>query len=230
MATGLGFYALAGGAAGLGSGIAEEGRQSYEMMRDELRAKRAAEEADKGRRHQTSERVAGETFRAGESAADRAQRLKLNQLSDDRADKRADRSDARANDREDRADARAEADRKFRREEADKERETRKRPDTLTAKERADLEIAAQKAATKKDDITGETSFDEEIYNRIVNAIPGLRPAAAAAPASTAGQPKGAGTAADPYTATTQAEIDWFKQNAKAGSRIVIEGKTYTKQ
>ena len=49
MATGLGFYALAGGLAGAGKGLVEEARQDFEMMQDELRAKRAAAEAQKGR-------------------------------------------------------------------------------------------------------------------------------------------------------------------------------------
>ena len=41
--------------------------------------------------------------------------------------------------------------------------------------------------------------------------------------------PKGAGTDDDPFTPSTQAEIDWFKNNAPAGARIMIDGKLYTK-
>jgi hypothetical protein len=41
--------------------------------------------------------------------------------------------------------------------------------------------------------------------------------------------PSGAGTRADPFKASTQAEVDWFKQNAKAGDVIMIDGKPFTK-
>lgn len=39
----------------------------------------------------------------------------------------------------------------------------------------------------------------------------------------------GSGTQADPYRATTQAELDWFKNNAPAGAIIEVEGKLYRK-
>jgi len=41
--------------------------------------------------------------------------------------------------------------------------------------------------------------------------------------------PQGAGTQANPYKATTQAHIDWFKANAPAGSVIEINGTLYQK-
>jgi hypothetical protein len=41
--------------------------------------------------------------------------------------------------------------------------------------------------------------------------------------------PKGTGTAADPYAASSQADIDWFKANAKPGEVIVVNGKKYTR-
>lgn len=44
-----------------------------------------------------------------------------------------------------------------------------------------------------------------------------------------ASKPQGSGTAEDPYTATTQAQVDWFKKNAKSGDRIVVDGTVYTK-
>jgi hypothetical protein len=48
-------------------------------------------------------------------------------------------------------------------------------------------------------------------------------------PAPTGKKPMGTGTKADPYKATTQADIDWFKASAPAGAVIVVEGKSYTK-
>ncbi len=42
-------------------------------------------------------------------------------------------------------------------------------------------------------------------------------------------QPAGSGSKQDPYKGTTQAHIDWFKQNAEPGSVIMINGKPYSK-
>jgi len=62
----------------------------------------------------------------------------------------------------------------------------------------------------------------------------GLEPSSGAATASAsseAGKPvKGSGTEEDPYTATTQEHVDWFKQQAKPGDVISINGTLYTKQ
>ena len=46
---------------------------------------------------------------------------------------------------------------------------------------------------------------------------------------ATNGAPPGAGTQADPYRATTQSDVDWFKAQAPAGSVIEIDGQLYTK-
>jgi hypothetical protein len=54
-------------------------------------------------------------------------------------------------------------------------------------------------------------------------------PPAAGEAEGAAGQPAGAGTKADPYKATAQAEIDWFKANAPAGAVIEVDGRLYTK-
>lgn len=43
------------------------------------------------------------------------------------------------------------------------------------------------------------------------------------------GAPKGAGTRANPYKASTQAEVDWFKSSAPAGAVIDVNGTLYTK-
>ncbi len=39
----------------------------------------------------------------------------------------------------------------------------------------------------------------------------------------------GAGTEENPYQASSQADIDWFKNNAPAGSVIIVNGKLYRK-
>jgi hypothetical protein len=49
------------------------------------------------------------------------------------------------------------------------------------------------------------------------------------APAATGGKPPGAGTQASPYQATTQEQIDWFKQNATAGAIIEVDGQLFSK-
>lgn len=43
------------------------------------------------------------------------------------------------------------------------------------------------------------------------------------------GQPPGAGTREDPYKATTQEQIDWFRNNAPSGTVIEVNGTLYTK-
>ena len=50
-------------------------------------------------------------------------------------------------------------------------------------------------------------------------------PATSTAP----GAPPGSGTEADPYKATTQAQVDWFKNSAPAGTIIEIDGVLYKK-
>jgi hypothetical protein len=54
--------------------------------------------------------------------------------------------------------------------------------------------------------------------------------AAAGAAADVAGaQPaQDDGTPPNPYAATNQAHIDWFKQNGKQGDVILVGGKPYT--
>ncbi|MCA1971904.1 MAG: hypothetical protein LDL44_03630 [Caenispirillum sp.] len=74
---GLLAYAAAGGLAGLGKGLADETEARRLEAREELRARLAAEEAERNRRHQTAERVAGESFRAGQGDLDREQRRAL---------------------------------------------------------------------------------------------------------------------------------------------------------
>jgi len=43
------------------------------------------------------------------------------------------------------------------------------------------------------------------------------------------GKPSGAGTEEDPFMATSQSQIDWFKQNAPEGAVINVNGKLYRK-
>lgn len=229
---GLLAYAAAGGLAGIGKGLEDDAEARRQEARDEIRARRAAEEAEKSRRFQSSERVAGQEFRSTETAADRA--LRIGEADKDRAlrqrEGETDRAFRERMAEEDRTYRSTEtaADRTFRREESEKDRDLRKRPDTLTAKERADLVIAATKAATSEELGTGRTVFDQETYDRMLRAIPGMANAAPASPPA-GSPPKGTGTEADPYTATTQSEVDWFKANAKPGQVIVVDGKTYTK-
>lgn len=42
-------------------------------------------------------------------------------------------------------------------------------------------------------------------------------------------KPQGSGTQADPYRATDQSAVDWFKQNAPAGAIIEVDGQLYQK-
>lgn len=59
----------------------------------------------------------------------------------------------------------------------------------------------------------------------------GASPPAGPAPATTAPAPnmQGQGTEQDPYQATTQEQVDWFKRSAPAGSVILIDGTLYVK-
>lgn len=41
---------------------------------------------------------------------------------------------------------------------------------------------------------------------------------------------QGSGTKADPYVGTNQDQIDWFKQNARPGDVLTLNGKKYTKK
>jgi hypothetical protein len=43
------------------------------------------------------------------------------------------------------------------------------------------------------------------------------------------GQPPGGGTQSDPYRASTQADVDWFRNSAPAGTIIEINGELYQK-
>jgi hypothetical protein len=42
-------------------------------------------------------------------------------------------------------------------------------------------------------------------------------------------KPKGSGTKADPFQASSQHEVDWFKNSAPAGTIISVDGTLYTK-
>jgi hypothetical protein len=50
-----------------------------------------------------------------------------------------------------------------------------------------------------------------------------------AASPTAAAKPSGGGSKADPFQATSQQHIDWFKANAPPGSVISVNGKLYTK-
>lgn len=54
-------------------------------------------------------------------------------------------------------------------------------------------------------------------------------PAAPAAPQADTGGMSGGGTQDDPYQATTQEQVEWFKTKAPAGTIIVINGTPYMK-
>ena len=43
------------------------------------------------------------------------------------------------------------------------------------------------------------------------------------------GKPSGEGSKASPYQATSQADISWFKQNARPGDVLMYQGKLYTR-
>jgi hypothetical protein len=43
-------------------------------------------------------------------------------------------------------------------------------------------------------------------------------------------RPSGSGSREDPFRATSQADVDWFRQNAPPGSVIEVNGKLYTKK
>ena len=70
-----------------------------------------------------------------------------------------------------------------------------------------------------------------ELYGQLRGspAAQGAPTNAAPRASDTATAPRGSGTQADPYRAATQADIDWFKENAPAGSVIEVEGKLYQK-
>jgi len=53
--------------------------------------------------------------------------------------------------------------------------------------------------------------------------------AAGAGADQSSGKPSGAGTQEDPFMATSQSQIDWFKQNAPAGAVISVNGTLYRK-
>ncbi|MER8602782.1 hypothetical protein NKH48_03170 [Mesorhizobium sp. M1233] len=56
-----------------------------------------------------------------------------------------------------------------------------------------------------------------------------VQPGATATPTTPPPGLTGSGSQADPYKATTQDQVEWFKQYAPAGAQIVIDGGTYTK-
>lgn len=55
------------------------------------------------------------------------------------------------------------------------------------------------------------------------------KPAEKAQDGKKASKPPGSGSQASPYRATSQAEIDWFKQNAAPGAFLEANGKLYRK-
>jgi len=75
------------------------------------------------------------------------------------------------------------------------------------------------------------------LYTGARQGVSGKRPeqaAPTAAPAPAPGQqstnePAGGGTRENPFIATTQEQIEWFKQHAPAGAIIIIDGKPYRK-
>lgn len=73
-------------------------------------------------------------------------------------------------------------------------------------------------------------------YNEILTqlrsqqgAAPGAPAAAPGGTATPAAGMTGTGTQTDPYRASTQQQVDWFKQYAPAGSVIEVDGQLYTK-
>ena len=73
---------------------------------------------------------------------------------------------------------------------------------------------------------TRRARFDEVLQQLRSTASDGE---AQAVTGSAGGRPRGSGTSDDPYEAATQADIDWFKQNAKPGEAISVDGRLYTK-
>ncbi len=111
---GLGGYALAGLAQGIGAGMEESGRQQFQLLREELqrdfqRSEREAGqeyrsgEAEKDRTFRAGEREAEQTFRAGESAKDRG--LRVGEAEKDRVSRSQERAADRAADRSRRDEA-----------------------------------------------------------------------------------------------------------------------------
>lgn len=65
-----------------------------------------------------------------------------------------------------------------------------------------------------------------EIYNQLTS---GGTKSAGPGPGGDVNMPPGSGTQADPYKATTQSHVDWFRDNAPSGAIIEIEGSLYRK-
>lgn len=68
-----------------------------------------------------------------------------------------------------------------------------------------------------------------EFYRQLTGQGPTVAGGGGSESSSAAVAPPGSGTQADPYRATTQAAIDWFKQSAPAGSVLEVNGKLYQK-
>jgi len=122
--------------------------------------------------------------------------------------------------------------------------------------ERADARKQAEKETSEKagwlstdatdfaDDGGSRSAFTERRTNEILKERRAGGKAAAEKPASEgapkskpkeeggdkAGLPTGGGSRNDPFRATTQAHIEWFKKSAPAGTVIEVDGKLYTKK
>lgn len=84
-------------------------------------------------------------------------------------------------------------------------------------------------------EIMQESREAERLYNQTVGGgqqgqgrRSGQRPQARSGQRAS-GAPPGQGTRNDPYKATTQAQIDWFLENAPAGAVIEANGRLFTK-
>jgi hypothetical protein len=205
MANGLGFYALAGGLAGAGSGLAEQGRRDFQAMQEELRAKRAAEEAQKGRdftagenrlnrEQQTTLQTDRQTFQEGQNDLDRRQREKITGMTTGAA---RDRDNAAAGRYtqfdvdEDGYKIGLNANGRWERVTNEKgepykpKTTPKKDPTELTAAERAKIILDAQKNNTSTNELTGKQEFNEEGYRRALRAV-GIEPVGDAAPKAAA--------------------------------------------
>lgn len=91
-------------------------------------------------------------------------------------------------------------------------------------------------ASDFKDDGGSRSAFIERRTNEILRARRGSggeqKPTDAPKPqgAPKAEAPSGTGSRNDPFRATTQAHIEWFKTSAPAGTVIEVDGKLYTKK
>lgn len=111
-----------------------------------------------------------------------------------------------------------------------------------TERDRAEREDARRQAEAEAKDKAGYFSSDESdfkndsgsraafIERRTNEILAGRRGGTSGVGDQKAAvKPTGQGTKSDPYKATTQADVDWFKANAPAGAIIEVQGKRYTK-